>query len=104
MLLPGLKFMAAYRVNMLLPSGYRSIIGEGCVGCGACVSSCQFDAMEMVPLPDNGAERKRCRVIPERCFGCGICESRCKQGPVSLVRDPEKGVPLNIVTLAHPGA
>jgi ferredoxin len=100
----GMKFMAAYQVKMILPSGYRAVIGDACIGCRACVSSCQFDAMEMVPIPDNGAERKRFRVIPERCFGCGICEGSCKQGAVSLVRDPEKGVPLNIEILAHSGA
>jgi ferredoxin len=97
----GMKFMAEYQVNMILPSGYRSIIGEDCIGCGVCTRYCQFDAMEMVPVPDNGVERMRCHIIRERCFGCGICESKCRQGAISLVRDPEKGVPLDIEALAH---
>jgi ferredoxin len=99
----GMKFMNEHHVNMILPSGFRSVIGERCVGCGACVSSCQFDALEMIPLQDSGSGQKTCRVIPERCFGCGICERACRQGAVSLVRDPQKGVPLNIETLAHQG-
>ena len=100
----GMKFMKEHHVNMILPSGFRSAIGERCVGCGACVSSCQFGALEMIPLQDSGSGQKTCRVIPERCFGCGICERACRQGAVSLVRDPQKGVPLNIETLAHQGA
>lgn len=97
----GMKFMAEYRVKMVLPSGYRSVIGAGCLGCGVCVRYCQFDALELV----TGSDRrwKQCRVIRQRCFGCGICEGRCPQGAVSLVRDPEKGVPLDIETLAQGG-
>lgn len=97
----GMKFMAEHRVNMILPSGYRSMIGEDCSGCGACTRFCQFDAMELIPVSDNGSGRKRCHVIRERCFGCGICESKCTHGAISLVRDPEKGIPLDIEALAH---
>jgi ferredoxin len=100
----GMKFMAAYHVNMILPSGYRSVIGEDCNGCGECAPYCQFDALEMIPFPDDGSGGKRCRVIDERCFGCGICESKCRQGVISLVLDPEKGLPLNIEALARAGA
>ena len=97
----GMKFMARYQVKMLLPSGYRSIVGEACTGCGVCAGYCQFDALELVPAPGNGTGRNSCRVIRERCFGCGICESKCRQGAISLVPDPQKGVPLNIETLAR---
>lgn len=97
----GMKFMAEYHVNMIRPSGYRSIIGEDCIGCGTCVRYCQFDAMKLVPNPENGAERMTCHIIREKCFGCGICESKCKKGAISLVADPEGGEPLNIETLAH---
>ena len=100
----GMKFMAEHHVKMILPSGYRSTVGEGCIGCGACVSYCQFDALELIPFSDNGIEGKKCRVIPERCFGCGICEGRCKQGAITLELDPKKGVPLNIEALVHTGA
>lgn len=100
----GMKFMAEHRMKMILPSGYRSIIGEDCIGCGACARFCQFDAMELIPVSENSAGRKRCHVIRERCFGCGICESKCTQGAISLVRDPGKGIPLDIETLAQTGA
>jgi ferredoxin len=99
----GMKFMAGYQVKMILPSGYRAIIGEGCIGCGACARQCQFDAMELIPVSGNGSERKICRVIRERCFGCGICESKCSTGAVSLLLDSGKGVPLDIEALAGTG-
>lgn len=100
----GMKFMAEYNMKVVLPSGYRAIIGEDCIGCGECAKYCQFDAIEMISFSDNGKEKKRCNVIPERCFGCGICESKCKKENISLILDPEKGIPLNIETLAQTSA
>lgn len=99
----GMKFTAEYKMKMLLPSGYRSIVNENCAGCGVCAKYCQFDALEIVSNSDNGKERKRCNVIRERCFGCGICEGKCKKEAISLVLDPEKGIPLNIEALLHKG-
>lgn len=97
----GMKFMAEHRMKMILPSGYRSIVGADCIGCGACAPYCQFDAMELIPDSENGTGRKRCHVISERCFGCGICESKCTHGAISLVRDSGNGVPLDIEALAQ---
>jgi len=97
----GMKFMNEYRMKMVLPSGYRSIIGEGCVGCGVCAGYCQFDAMEMIPYAADGKNKKRCNVIREKCFGCGVCESKCKRNAISLELDPEKGIPMNIEVLAQ---
>ena len=92
--------MADYRMKMLLPSGYRSIVGEECSGCGLCVRYCQFGALEMVEVADNGSKGRICRVISERCFGCGVCEGKCSNNAIHLVLDPEKGVPLNIEALS----
>lgn len=100
----GMKFTSEYKMKMLLPSGYRSIIGKDCSGCGVCAKYCQFNAIETVRYSENGVDKSRCSVIDERCFGCGICESKCRNGAVSLVADPEKGVPLNIEILAHSAA
>ena len=96
--------MSEYNMKTVLPSGYRAIIGEDCIGCGECAKHCQFDAIEIISFSDNGKEKKRCNVIPERCFGCGICESKCKKENISLILDPEKGIPLNIETLAETSA
>jgi ferredoxin len=88
-------------MRTVLPSGYRAIIEEDCIGCGECAKYCQFDAIEMISFSDNGKEKKMCNVIAERCFGCGICESKCKKENISLILDPEKGIPLNIEGLAQ---
>lgn len=100
----GMKFMTEYNMKGVLPSGYRAVIGDECVGCSECAKYCQFDAIEIISFSDNGKEKKVANVIAERCFGCGICESKCKKVNISLILDPEKGIPLNIETLAETSA
>ncbi|MBW2195396.1 MAG: 4Fe-4S binding protein [Deltaproteobacteria bacterium] len=100
----GMKFMSEYNMKVVLPSGYRAIIGEDCIGCGECAKYCQFDAIEMSSFSDNGKEKERAQIISERCFGCGICESKCKNENIALILDSEKGIPLNIETLAETSA
>jgi ferredoxin len=100
----GMKFMTEYNMKNVLPSGYRAIHGEKCIGCGACAKYCPFDAIEMIPFSDNGKEKKRVNIISERCFGCGICVSKCEKENISLILDPKKGIPLNIETLAQTSA
>lgn len=97
----GMKFTAEHNMKMLLPSGYLSVVGQGCVGCGECTKSCQFDAMSITSISDSGKVKKRCVVNRDSCFGCGICQSKCRKGAISLVLNPEKGVPLNIEILAQ---
>ena len=92
----GMKFMAEHHIPMLLPSGYRAVIGDGCIGCGRCARRCQFEALEMRSVVEAGKERQRCAVREEKCFGCGICVRQCSQGAISLVLDPAKGIPLDI--------
>ena len=96
----GMKFVHDYNMKSLLPSGYRAEIGGDCVGCGMCAKNCQFNAIEILEVSDNGKKKKKANVIPEKCFGCGVCESKCEKDAISLVLDPEKGVPLDIEDLA----
>jgi ferredoxin len=74
---------------MLAASGYTTTVAlDVCVGCGDCVESCPFGAMEL-----SGASAA---VDAGKCMGCGVCVSTCEAGALSLVRDPAKGEPLEI--------
>ena len=77
---------------MLAPSGFTVRVDQAlCLGCGACASLCQFEALSVdgyVALVDETA-----------CMGCGVCVTHCPQGALALERDPSKGEPLEIMDL-----
>ena len=77
---------------MLASSGYISHVdADLCMGCGDCISYCQFHALEVVEGMNH--------VIYESCMGCGVCTSKCEHGALSLVRGAAKGVPLEVCSL-----
>jgi len=50
----------------------------GCLGCGDCVTACQFDAMymdEQTGLPV---------VVQDKCIACGACVKACPRGIIEL--------------------
>jgi heterodisulfide reductase subunit A len=51
-----------------------------CVGCGKCIQTCPFGAIEEM---DFRGEPKA-SVIETVCQGCGICTSTCPQGAIQL--------------------
>jgi dihydroorotate dehydrogenase subfamily 1 len=51
---------------------------EKCVGCGSCVTSCLYEAMQM---NDDGHAYV---AKPDVCFRCGLCYSRCPAGAISI--------------------
>jgi ferredoxin len=77
---------------MLASSGYVCQLEEMlCIGCGECLSSCQFGALVL--------DGPTSRVDVEKCMGCGVCVSHCAQEALSLERDAGKGEPLEIMEL-----
>lgn len=59
--------------------------GYGCLGCGDCVSACQFDAIHMNPetcLPE---------VDEEKCTSCGACVKACPRNIIELRKKGPNG-------------
>ena len=45
-----------------------------CIGCGACMSICPYDAVNMVKDDNHGIYRS---VVSEKCEECGLCVEAC---------------------------
>lgn len=50
----------------------------GCLGCGDCVLSCQFDAIHM--NPETGLPE----VVEDKCTACGACVKACPKDIIEL--------------------
>ena len=77
-------------IKLIAPSRYRaSIDGEACIGCGACVERCPFEALTLDESADG--EISLSVVNEEKCFGCGLCRVVCESEAIVLhdVRPPD---------------
>ena len=66
-------------------SGHEAVIRqEDCIGCGACLAHCRFDAVRM-----NGkaAGEATFSIDPVSCEGCGVCVRFC---PEKAIDFPER--------------
>lgn len=52
---------------------------DKCVGCGVCVSRCQFGAIKFESTLD------KTNIDAMRCFGCGLCETACPRQAIELI-------------------
>jgi len=82
--------LSTHMLALLSPSGYVAEVSEDCNSCGACESSCNFDAIKF----DSGAQRPVIDLT--KCMGCGGCESSCSVGAISLRLDPSNDAPLDL--------
>lgn len=63
----------------LVSSAFVAIAkAESCSGCGACITRCQMDALQL----DSGHSV----LNPDRCIGCGLCVSTCPTDSLTLRR------------------
>jgi len=67
--------------DSVVASGAVAEVNENdCVSCGACISLCNYGAIEFVDTPAG----KKARVNPVLCKGDGLCNSRCPTGAIFL--------------------
>lgn len=77
-------------IKLIAPSRYRaSIDGEACIGCGACVERCPFDALTLAE--GTNGDTGLSTINGEKCFGCGLCRVVCESEAIMLreARPPE---------------
>ena len=56
------------------------VIESECVSCGACITSCTYDAIEFVDRPQG----KKAWVNPILCKGDGLCNAKCPTSAIVL--------------------
>jgi len=67
--------------DSIVASGAICEIAENdCISCGACISVCNYNAIEFYETPTG----KKARVISALCKGDGLCNSKCPTGAISL--------------------
>jgi NAD-dependent dihydropyrimidine dehydrogenase PreA subunit/biotin operon repressor len=80
----------------LAKSRYLAVVDpDDCRGCGKCLESCPFGAVQTKTQPDH--DRPKAFVDPEKCMGCGVCVLRChaEARAMKLVR-PADHIPETI--------
>ncbi|MBK5113493.1 MAG: CoB--CoM heterodisulfide reductase iron-sulfur subunit A family protein [Candidatus Heimdallarchaeota archaeon] len=65
--------------KITLANNAAQVTEETCVGCGACVEVCPFDAIEL-----KGAIKRVAWVNPTVCKKCGTCTTVCPTGSMQL--------------------
>lgn len=74
--------MVSYRYDLKLffRSEFVAVVEpEHCIGCRACLGSCQFGAIGF------SVAEQRAFIDPVRCYGCGICRVPCESEAIHLM-------------------
>jgi len=67
--------------DTVIASGAICVVDEKkCIGCGACVSACTYDAIELRQTKRG----KKAVVNPILCKGDGLCNAKCPTGAIIL--------------------
>ncbi len=74
------KAVAILSKKTIVPIRHFSRVDEDiCDGCGICVSTCEYKAIELVPGDPDG---QRARITEGLCLGCGCCVAACPCGAI----------------------
>ncbi len=66
-----------------------SVESPACTGCTRCWKDCPYEAIMMLPRPDDGGRYKQVAVVnPAKCVGCGICVGACDSAGILLGDQP----------------
>ncbi len=68
---------------------------DKCMGCGACVEVCAYDAIELYTV--KGA--KKAKVNPVLCKGDGLCNTKCPTGAIQLKHYTDEEILTQVDTL-----
>jgi heterodisulfide reductase subunit A len=61
---------------------------DKCIACGACISACNYGAIEFYETPQG----RKARVTPALCKGDGLCNSKCPTCAISLKHFMDEGI------------
>jgi heterodisulfide reductase subunit A len=53
-----------------------------CDGCGICISTCEYRAIQLVAAGSNQDRQQRAEITESLCMGCGCCVAACPCGAI----------------------
>jgi heterodisulfide reductase subunit A len=65
-----------------------------CVGCGECLTSCPYNAIDR-------NIRGKAEVNPALCHGCGTCAATCPSGAITALHFTDEEIVAQIDGLLH---
>jgi heterodisulfide reductase subunit A len=75
--------------DSIIASGSICEVDEDkCIACGACISACNYGAIEFYETPQG----RKARVTPALCKGDGLCNSKCPTCAISLKHFIDDGI------------
>lgn len=67
----------AIRSGLETPFPTAEVDVKTCSGCSVCPKVCPYEAIQMVTISLNGAERSVAQVNKSLCMNCGLCAAAC---------------------------
>ena len=94
------KILALFSRDQLESDPQVAQVNQGrCVGCGKCISTCPFGAIQ--EIQDRGGNTKA-EVIETICQGCGLCSVTCPQKAIQLEHFTDNQILAEVNALCQP--